>query len=260
LIREQGLGDQLQFLRYVKPVADLGGIVDVWVAPALGPLVETLPFLNRCLTAPPDPSEYDFWSPLPSLPGRFGTRVETIPKTVPYLHADPLRSAEWRKRLRGPSAKAGLVWAGSTTHSENRFRSASLLEMQPLAEVTGWSFYSLQKGEAAEAQLADWPIAALGPLLHDFADTAAAIAALDLVITVDTSVAHLAGALGKPVWLLLDAVPDWRWLLDRTDSPWYPTARLFRQRVRGDWREVMQSVADALKSTSPAAIPMRENG
>jgi hypothetical protein len=189
-----------------------------------------------------------------SLPMAFRTTLETVPATIPYLRADPERTAAWCDRLAGLSGrKVGLVWAGSPfsmqprAQAMDRRRSMALEGFGPLAAVPGICWISLQKGEAA-AQ-----VSPAGMVLHDwtgelddYADTAALVEALDLVISVDTSVVHLAGALGKPVWVLNRYDQCWRWLRDRTDSPWYPTARLFRQRTPGDWAGVIRDVMDAL--------------
>ena len=186
-----------------------------------------------------------------SLPRAFGTTLASIPRNVPYLQADAREVEKWRGRLAedASSIKVGLSWAGRPEHKNDRNRSMPLARFAPLAQVPGVRFYSLQKGEAAAQakappagmELIDWT-----EELNDFADTAALIANLDLVISVDTAVVHLAGAMGKPVWTLLPFAPDWRWLLDRQDSPWYPTMRLFRQPSIGDWDSVMQRVAGAL--------------
>jgi len=185
------------------------------------------------------------------LPRIFGTTSTNIPRTVPYLQADAKDAKTWQHRLasHSPIVKVGLAWAGNPAHKNDRNRSIKLALLAPLGQVPGVRFFSLQKGDAAaqaEArppgmELVDWTVE-----LKDFADTAALIANLDLVIAVDTAVAHLAGALGKPVWTLLPFVPDWRWLLEREDSPWYPTMRLFRQSSWGDWDSVIMRVAEAL--------------
>ena len=153
---------------------------------------------------------------------------------------------EWRRRLAGEGRAVGLVWAGNPQHENDHNRSIPFARCRPLLEVGGIRWFSLQVGHRTADLAGVDGIADLAPQLDDFGETAAAIEALDLVITVDTSVAHLAGALGKPVWLLLPHVPDWRWLLDRSDSPWYPTMRLFRQARRGDWDEVIVRVRAAL--------------
>jgi hypothetical protein len=192
-----------------------------------------------------------------SLPAILKTDLATIPANVPYLRADPELTSRWRERLPGDRKKIGVVWAGRSTHKNDLNRSMPLSALAPLAKIAGVEFVSLQKGVSpripspgtpGEGQgegrlgLLDWTTE-----LTDFADTASLIDNLDLVITVDTSVAHLAGAMAKPVWILLPFVPDWRWLLDRTDSPWYPTARLFRQPKLGDWQMPVGQVVEALK-------------
>jgi hypothetical protein len=199
---------------------------------------------------------FDAWVPMLSLPLAFRTTVATIPAAVPYLHADPQQSAVWQTRLAAlPGRKIGLVWAGSPLSPQpkalamDRRRSMTLQQFAPLAEIAGLCLVSLQKGDAATQarnppdgmMLHDWT-----EELWDFADTAELIDALDLVISVDTSVVHLTGALGKPVWVLNRFDQCWRWLSDRTDSPWYPTARLFRQPAPGDWSSVIREVAAAL--------------
>jgi hypothetical protein len=200
---------------------------------------------------------FDLHCPLMSLPLAFGTTLETIPPPV-RLTVAPARVADWQRRLADvPGRRVGLVWAGSAdkSHPEGRAidrrRSTSLAGLAPLAAVPCVSFVSLQKGEPA-AQAATPPpgMTLWDPTaeLNDFADTAALVAALDLVITVDTAVAHLAGSLNRPVWILTQFDQCWRWLLGRTDSPWYPTARLFRQPVLGDWDTVAAEVAAALRA------------
>jgi hypothetical protein len=217
------------------------------------------------LNAAPDDAtlarEYDYWCDVMSLPGRLPALP--IHAEVPYMHADPLAAAAWRERLAAlapgaPDAqrRIGLVWAGNPLHHFDTFRSVPLEALQPLAALDGHAWFALQKGPGV-AQLAsvapDWPhLVALGDELHDFAATAALIENLDLVITVDTSVAHLAGALGKPVWVLLAAQPDWRWGMGSAESVWYPSARLFRQTTLGDWRGVVAELALALNSLPDA--------
>jgi len=207
------------------------------------------------VVAPTDPPPaFEVWCLLMSLPRLMGTTLQSIPAAVPYLMPDPQLVHAWRERLKSEPAglKAGLVWAGGPHNKNDRARSLSLAALAPLGEVAGVRSYSLQKGPASEQartppegmKLIDWSCE-----LSDFADTAALIANLDLVISVDTAVAHLAGALGKPVWLLIPLSPDFRWLLNRDDSPWYPGMRLFRQPVRGDWASVINRVTRALQAT-----------
>jgi hypothetical protein len=194
--------------------------------------------------------EYDYHCSLMSLPWIFATTLDTLPARVPYLSAAPDKTAQWAARL-GPrqGRRVGLAWSGNPGHKGDAQRSIPLAALSALA-CPGVRFIAVQK----ELRAADRPVLMQfptlewhGAALEDFDDTAALIDGLDLVITVDTAVAHLAGALGKPVWLLLPYAPDWRWLLDRGDSPWYPTARLFRQNAVGDWRGVIARVADALR-------------
>ncbi len=196
---------------------------------------------------------FDLYCHLLTLPRIFGTTLANIPQDVPYLRADAQDAGRWQRRIAEHSriAKIGLAWAGSPTHKKDRNRSMKLATLAPLGRVPGVRFISLQKMDAATDGEGKTPPAALELLdwtqeLKDFADTAALIANLDLVIAVDTAVAHLAGAMGKPVWTLLPFYADWRWLLQREDSPWYPTMRLFRQSSPGDWDSVVTRLAQAL--------------
>ncbi|HUT49539.1 MAG TPA: tetratricopeptide repeat protein [Alphaproteobacteria bacterium] len=259
---EQGLGDTVQFVRYLPLLRSRRGAEDASVTlacdRAMLRLLSGFPGVDRLLEKPPRrmplPRGHDLVVSLMSLPAIFETNAATIPATVPYLHPHPALIAQWAPRVDGTGAggfKVGLVWAGRPQHDNDRNRSISLEDMAPLAKIRGVALYSLQKGPA-EAALADPPtgmnITPLGGRAADFADTAAAIANLDLVISVDTAVAHLAGALGKPVWTLLPYVPDWRWLLERADSPWYPTMQLFRQAEPGDWAGVIETVVKTLRA------------
>jgi Flp pilus assembly protein TadD len=253
---EQGFGDTLQFCRYVPLIG--GGRVVLEVQPPLARLLSGLPNIAAIVARGDRLPPFDLHCPLLSLPRAFGTTLASIPAGVPYLAADAARAASWRGRLAGLGGlRVGLVWAGGrranvrpeVVAADHR-RSVALRAMGPLGDIPGVHLFSLQKGEPA-AQFTDRPP---GMTLHDFtaelddfADTAALVEALDLVISVDTAVAHLAGALGKPVWLLNRFDSDWRWLLDRDDSPWYPTLRQFRQPAPGDWRSVIACVHDALR-------------
>jgi hypothetical protein len=194
---------------------------------------------------------FDLHVPMFSVPGACGTTLDTIPAEIPYLHADPQAVARWRAAL--PGFSVGLVWAGGLRPDQpaatqvDRRRSMTLEAMARLGEVEGVRFVSLQKGEPGQqTRTAPFPLSDPTALLGDFADTAALVAALDLVIAVDTSTAHLAGALGRPVWVLNRFDQCWRWLSGRSDTPWYPTMRLFRQRRAGDWASVMDDVVAAL--------------
>jgi hypothetical protein len=186
-----------------------------------------------------------------SLPMIFQTRHESIPRETPYLFADPAQMASWQKRLgeRSSPLRVGLVWSGDSQNRRNRKRIVPLQMLPPLWRLEGIEFFSLQLGPEA-ARLAEFPSAPIVnhmSLIADFADTAAFMSQLDLIISVDTSVAHLAGALGRPVWTLLSFVPDWRWGLEKEETPWYPSMRLFRQPALGDWGPVIQRVENELR-------------
>ncbi len=257
LMAEQGLGDTIQFARYVPWVAKRGGRILLGVPRELLGLLGSLQAAVT-LVAFGDPlPPYDVWCPLMSLPLICGTTLATVPAAIPYLAADPAAVARWAARLGGGARglRVGLVWAGNPAHLSDRLRSIPFAALAPLWRVAGLRWFSLQVGPRA-ADLPEDGIIDLAPELSDFAATAAAIAALDLVIAVDTSVAHLAGALGRPVWLLLARVPDWRWLREGAASPWYPTMRLFRQDDGRDWAPVIRRVAGELAALArgrPAA-------
>ncbi len=249
LYAEQGVGDTVQFARYAPLVVARGATVVMAVHRELHRLLNGMAGIEAIVG---DGEVFVHRRcPLLSLPLIFGTDLATIPADIPYLTADSAAVELWRKRFSvRPGLKVGLVWAGTPGHRRDHDRSMTLAALGPLADVPRVSFYSLQKGPAATEVMyppAGLRLKDLSADLGDFADTAAAISALDLVVTVDTAVAHVAGALGKPVWILLSHVPDWRWLLDRDDSPWYPTARLFRQPTRGAWAPVAERVAEALR-------------
>ncbi len=246
---EQGLGSAIQFVRYVPLVARRGGCVVLECQEPLQRLFASVDGVSRLVAKGEALPGFDVHVPMMSLPRLFATRLETIPATVPYLGADAGLVARWRERLSPlPTPRVGLVWAGNPRHDNDRNRSMPQAALAPLTASGAASFVSLQAGpgSAAAARLPPGPILDLAPQIGDFADTAAVVASLDLVISVDTAVAHLAGALARPVWLLLPFVPEWRWLLDRDDSPWYPTMRLFRQTAPGDWTGVVGSVGEAL--------------
>lgn len=245
---EQGHGDTLHFARYAAMVAAAGAEVTLRVQPALVRLLTGMPGVRQVLDRDGVPPEGALHLPLASLPLLFGTTLATIPAAVPYVTADPAAVAAWRARLAAlPGRKVGLAWAGDPRRSlsdraMDARRSIPLATLAPLAAIAGVTLVSLQKGAAPVGMaLIDWT-----GELADFADTAALATALDLVITVDTAVAHLAGALGRPVWLLNRFDADWRWLRGRDDSPWYPTLRQFRQAAPGDWHDVVRRVAAAL--------------
>lgn len=258
---EQGIGDTIQFIRFLDRVVDAGPEQIYLEAHApLHPLLEpnlrdgpvTLIFRARDFPGTGGLPDVDVQIPLMSLAGLFCNAVSDIPHSIPYLAADPVRSGRWAERIGRlavpDSIRCGLVWAGRPQYKADASRSLRLAALDPLSKVPGVSFFSLQVGEATReiaGSLCD-PVD-LSDGLTDFAETAAAMENLDLIVTVDTAVAHLAGALGRPVWLLLPRNCDWRWLKDREDSPWYPTARLFRQRVRGDWSDPVASMFKELQ-------------
>ena len=247
---EQGLGDTMQFVRYVPLVAARGGQVILEVRAELRRLLEGTAGALEMVTRGQALPDFAWHCPLLSLPRAFQTGLQNVPADVPYLKADPVAADAWAQRLAHQGLRIGLVWGGAATHPYEQYRSIPLAQLAPLTQVAGVTFYSLQKGPATR-QLKDMRAAVklidLDPMQADFTDTAAIIANLDLVISIDTSVAHLAGAMGKPVWVLLHHVPDWRWLLDREDSPWYPTARLFRQSRLGEWQDVVDRLGQELR-------------
>lgn len=250
LCAEQGLGDTLQFVRYAPLVAERGGHVVLQVQPQLHRLLGAMEGITEIVSQSQSSLDIHCQCPFLSLPLLFETRLETVPSHVPYIkpHWDDINT--WSERMKGSGLKVGLVWAGHPGHVRDLQRSIPLRTFEPLLRVPGISFFSLQWGEAA-AQIkdlsAEFAVQDIEGHCTDFGDTAAALTALDLVISVDTSVAHLAGALRKPVWILLPYVPDWRWLLKGDTCPWYPTARLFRQPAPGDWPAVIADVATQLK-------------
>lgn len=250
LYAEQGLGDTIQFCRYAKRVAALGARVILEAPPALALLLEDLEGVGQLVRSGDELPEFDCHCPLLSLPLAFRTDLHDI-SGAPYLQARPEKAAAWKERVgerRQP--RVGLVWSGGTAHRNDRNRSIPLAQFREVL-VEGIDYVCLQQEirPADRVALKRLPeIRTFDAELKDFADTAALIEQVDLVIAVDTSVAHLAGALGKEVWILLPHIPDWRWLLDREDSPWYDSASLFRQPASGDWRSVLNAVGDKLRS------------
>jgi tetratricopeptide (TPR) repeat protein len=294
LVHEQGFGDQIQFVRYATMLHARGATVDVCITPPLLRLAQSVPGVRRAWTGKPE-GDYDYWVYVMSVPSCVGTELDTIPAGTPYFFAPPADIEAWRPRVQAamveglarkaaskkavtaatpataatrPAAKprkpaghrnVGLVWAGNPGFYNDRNRSVTLAALRPVLESAHVTWFSLQKGEAARAQIAslggETVIHDFAADLHDFADTAALIMNLDLVISVDTAVAHLAGALGKPVWILVPANGEWRWLEKRADSPWYPSARLFRQSALGDWQSAIDAMRDAL---AEQAKPVRK--
>jgi tetratricopeptide (TPR) repeat protein len=255
---EQGFGDTIQFIRYASIVAQLGGTVRVVCQKPLLGLLEACPGIDQLVAQGDDLPAFNVHAPLLSLPGILKTSVTTIPAPIPYLAAKPALVEQWRKRLSQLDGfKIGISWQGNPKFRGDNFRSIPLRYFAPLAQVPGVHLISVQKGVGTE-QLAEFrklfPVMDLASELGDFADTAAVLKNLDLVITSDTAVAHLAGALGVPVWVALSIAPDWRWLLDRADCPWYPTMRLFRQKAFGDWSEVFARIAAEACESVEAAL------
>jgi hypothetical protein len=254
---EQGYGDTLQFLRYVPMVRAAGGTVILEVQSRLRRLAAALTGVAQVVCQGDPLPAFDWQCPLLSLPLAFGTTLETIPAQTPYLSI-PEEAHEKMDALLWPKdgLRVGLIWNGNPTflHDRYRFRSIPLPLFRPIFEIAGLHLFSLQVGEAT-AQLAQAPgnLIDLSPSVSDMADTAAQIAKLDLVISADTSVPHLAAALGIPTWVLMPYSPDWRWLQEREDCPWYPSMRLFRQSQPGEWEPVMQRVRSALMVKFPSA-------
>ena len=257
LYTEQGLGDALQFVRYTRLVKERGGFVVLAAQERLHPILSTVATIDRLEARErPVPPDFDVHYALMDLPALFGTTPDHVPSNVPYLHAEPARVERWRRALEPVAGfRVGIAWRGNAATPHDYRRSISLAEFAPLARIEGVRLVSLQVGRGSEeieavrdrfavVDLSDRLDASAGAFL----DIAAIMANLDLVVTCDTSIAHLAGALARPTWIALPTVPDWRWLLDREDTPWYPTARLFRQWVAGRWNEPFERMAEALRT------------
>ncbi len=263
---EQGLGDTIMFIRYAALVKQQGGTVLVQCPAKLTRLLSSCPGIDRLVPHNAPLPSYDVQAPLLSLPRILGTTLETVPAHVPYLFADRDLIESWRRELSPwEGFRVGIAWQGDPAYRGDRDRSIPLRYFAPLARVAGVRLISLQKGSGTE-QLdevaSQFPVIDLGGRLDEtgdaFVDTAAVMKNLDLVVTSDTAVAHLAGALGVPVWLALTFAPEWRWLLERQDSPWYPTMRLFRQVRRGDWESLFTRMADELRQKIGQAAPVAE--
>ena len=250
IVAEQGLGDTIQFIRYAPLVAHRGGRVVVSCARMLSQILATCPGVDQVIIEGDPLPEFACHTPVMSLPAILGTTLQTIPVEVPYLAADPSLVARWRIALGGiDEFKIGVVWQGNPVHTKDRERSFRLAQLEPVARVPGVRLFSLQKNfglDQIEAVSDRFHVTGLGHRLDDFVDTAAVMRNLDLVISADSSPAHLAGALGVPVWMPLPYISDWRWMTDRGDTPWYPTMRLFRQRRFGDWDELFARLAREL--------------
>jgi Flp pilus assembly protein TadD len=254
LYGEGGLGDTLQFVRYAALVKEQGATVVVECQKPLRRLLARCPGIDHLVAVGDPRPPHDVWAPLPSLPYLFQTRIDTVPRNVPYLQAEPALLEQWRRELAGLRGfKIGIAWHGSTAADKNG-RSIPVTEFAPLAALPGVRLVSLQKGRGSQqlaAVAGQWPVTDLGRRLDEmagpFLDTAAVMQHLDLVVTCDTAVAHLAGALGRPVWVALQKRTYWFWPMEGESSPWYPSMRLFRQEQAGDWRSVFQRMARAVE-------------
>lgn len=269
LVADQGFGDAIQFARFIPRVVERCREVVCGWGPEVVALFRDMPGIAQCFATWSDVPPHDAYVLLSSLPGLFGTRLETIPAPIPYMQAEPGGVRRWAEQLDarlGPSRAAGgrlrvaLAWAGRPTHPNDARRSLALARLQPILQMPEVAFVSVQKPmpEADRAFAATLPeFLDLSPALTDFAETAAVLANVDLLLAVDTAVVHLAGALGRPAWVLVATPSDWRWLCDRSDSPWYPSLRLFRQTSPGDWGPVIAGAAAALGRLAdrPAAAP-----
>jgi tetratricopeptide (TPR) repeat protein len=252
LTAEQGFGDTFQFIRYAALVKKRAGTVIVECQPELKQALAYTAGIDRLVGQGETLPAFDRHAAMLSLPRLLGTDLKTIPADVPYIRPDPLRVAVWRGQIkRGTGRNVGLVWRGNPKNSDDRKRSMDAATIARLCDLPGVNWFNLQIDASPEeiALLArHGRFRDCGPALSDWADTAALIAMLDLVITVDTAVAHLAGAMGRPVWVMLSAIPHWSWLRERADSPWYPTARLFRQQRLGEWDSVIAEIEMAALS------------
>jgi ADP-heptose:LPS heptosyltransferase len=248
---EQGFGDNIQFARYATLAARRGAEVVIATREGLRPLLSTIPGVAQVIEPGEGVNDLSFECPMLSLPSIFATGLNSIPADIPYLTANPERVQSWSRTLAAyPGPKVGLVWSGNTDASYNSRRSPGLDPFIRLIESTGATFFGLQMGGGHDELLSrrmPSNFLDLAPKIGSFDDSAAIMMNLDLVISSCTAPAHLAGALGRPLWVVLSAFPDWRWLLEREDNPWYPTARLFRQRIYGDWSAPFDEMRTALQ-------------
>jgi len=259
LVPEGGLGDTIQFIRYAKVLKRMGAQVSAYVQKPLIPLISNCPYIDTIVIKGQKPKPYHDFAGIMSLPAIFKSTEETIPRNIPYIFPDKKLEEKWKTYFAGNKKyKIGLCWEADVKNDVSRLlcahRSIDLIELEKLSHIPNIEFYSLQKSDGA-SQTKDLPahfvIHTFGPDFDEssgpFMDTAAIMKQLDLIITVDTSIAHLAGALGRPVWVMLPYNTDWRWIVGRTDSPWYPTMKIFKQPKAFDWATVVQNMCDNLK-------------
>jgi tetratricopeptide (TPR) repeat protein len=255
---ERGLGNSIQFIRYAPLIKRNGGTVLFECQPELVELLKGASGVDQIFPAGSLLPHFDVQAPLMSVPATLRTTRTTIPAKIPYLHADPQLVTNWRKNLQSlgvdPQATIGIAWQGDPGFPDDIFRSIPLRHFEPLARIPNVTLLSLQKAPGAEQiHTVGFAVRDLGVRLDStnaFADTAAIMMSLRLVVTSDTAIAHLAGALGVPVWVVLPLIPDWRWRLNHSESRWYPSMRLFRQKKAGDWQEVMERIAEQIRSTN----------
>jgi Tfp pilus assembly protein PilF len=249
LYADHGLGDSLQFIRHAPQVTARGGRVIVACQLPLARLIATCAGVERVIPEGSELPDFEVYAPLMSLPRILGIIPADEPVSAPYLTADPALVRQWHRSLEPGGFHVGIAWQGNPRHRRDRQRSFRLAQLEPLAAIAGVRLFSLQKGAGSE-QIAElggrFAVTDLGIRFADFMDSAAVMCNLDLVITSDSSLAHLAGALAVPIWTAIPFAPDWRWFSDRDDSPWYPTMRLFRQKTWGDWDEVFNRMAAQL--------------
>ncbi len=253
LIADQGFGDVIQFARYIPWAAQRCPNIAIACSAEVQKLLRQIAPNAKQFVRWDNAPDYTAFCALSGLPRLAGTRTDHVPAPVPYLRADSERVVQWAERMKGlvPNGfrRIGVIWAGRPTHNNDRNRSALLSDFMPLANVAGVALLALQKGPKT-GQAGAWygraPLINIGAEIEDYDDTMAILENLDLLVTVDTSVAHLAGAMGRPVWIMLPRAPDWRWLLDRSDTPWYPTVRLFRQQTVRQWGDVARAIAAEL--------------
>lgn len=256
LVGEQGSGDEIQFLRFADWLNLQGAAVDVLVSEPVACIADSMPSIRGVFTAIP-PGPYTYWCHMLRMPEHVKLNLQMLPVAMPYLSATSDKQRHWKSRIDAMSPPRkhvknkhiGIVWAGNPAHPLDRFRSIRLETLRPLFALTDITWFSVQKGERefeSESLSNEFDVQILGPAIDDFTDTLAILHSLDLLVTVDTSVAHLAGAPALPVWTLIAANTEWRWLVDRTDSPWYPSMRVFRQHQLGDWDTVIEEVCCAL--------------